>query len=296
MDSEEKKADGERGRARSAIVTGGAKGIGRAVSDRLAASGWDLLICGRDGAALTEAAEQIQKRHRVTVRTVSVDLSEPGAVETVFAPFGHPEELPLAMVLGAADYGVLGTLDTIDFTAWRRSFDLNFFSVAEILHRYLCVSLKGPASPRRRIAVMGGAGLGGAQVSGAISAYSCAKAALNRLVEVVHEESNARGIDINCVLPGLVNTGMVDTAIVAGPMLGAIYDASLKTKSGGGTPPETAAEFIAWLLSDECSGVSGRLFSARWDRSALASPAAVSADPDLFRLRRIDNELFGKRK
>lgn len=296
MDSAENRVDGPQGGARSAIVTGGAKGIGRAVSERLASLGWDLWVVGRDRAALTEAAGQIQKRHRVAVRTVSIDLSEPGAVESLFARFGHPDELPLAMVLGAADYGVLGPLADVDFAAWRRSFDLNFFSVAEILHRYLAVASKGPALPRRRIVVMGGGGLGGAQVSGAISSYSCAKAALNRLVEVVHEESNGRGIDINCVLPGLVNTGMVDTAIAAGPKLGAIYEASLKTKSGGGTPPETAAEFIGSLLSDECSGVSGRLFSARWDRRAIGSPAALSADPDLFRLRRIDNELFGKRK
>ena len=296
MDSADKTSDGTRGRSRSAIVTGGAKGIGRAVSDHLASLGWDLWICGRDRGALAKAAEEIQGRHPVTVRTVSVDLSEPGAVASLFAPVGQPEDLPLAMVLGAADYGVFGPLASVDFAAWRRSFDLNFFSVAEILHRYLAVASKGSALPRRRIVVMGGGGLGGAQVSGAISSYSCAKAAVNRLGEVVHEESNAKGIDINCVLPGLVNTGMVDAAIAAGPALGAIYEASLKTKTSGGTPPETAAEFIGHLLSDECAGVSGRLFSARWDRKALAQPGTVSAEPDLFRLRRIDNELFGKRK
>jgi short-subunit dehydrogenase len=258
--------------------------------------GWDLWVVGRDKAALSETADQIQKRHSVVVRTVALDLSAPGAVESLFGRFGAADELPLGMVLCAADYGVLGSLAEVDFAAWRRSFDLNFFSVAEILHRYLALAQKGPALPRRRVVVMGGGGLGGAQVSGNISSYSCAKAALNRLVEVVHEESHGNGIDINCVLPGLVNTGMVDTAIAAGPKLGAIYEASLKTKTNGGTPPETAAEFIGCLLSDECAGISGRLFSARWDRTAIGTPAAVSADPDLFRLRRIDNDLFGKRK
>src|SRR5262249_41822094 len=139
-------------------------------------------------------------------------------------------------------------------------------------------------------------GLGSAQVSGAISSYSCAKAALNRLVEVVHEEAHPSGIDINCVLPGLVNTGMVDQAIAAGAVLGPLYDASLKARAGGGTPPETAADFIAWLLADECSGVSGRLFSVKWDRATMANPATVTRDADLFRLRRIDHDLFGKLK
>jgi NAD(P)-dependent dehydrogenase (short-subunit alcohol dehydrogenase family) len=281
---------------RTALVTGGAKGIGRSVSEHLAASSWHLVICGRDRAALEETAVQIQSRHGVGVDAVAVDLSRPDGVPSLFSRWNRPEDLPIAMVCGAADYGVLGPLDAVDFAAWKRSFDLNFFSVAEMIQRFVRMALQGPSSPRRRIVVMCGAGLGSSQVSGGVSAYSCAKAALNRLVEVVHEEVRGRGIDINCVLPGLVNTGMVDQAIAAGPGLGALYEASLKTRGGAGTPPELAAEMITRLLADECSGVSGRLLSAKWDRRALGAPGAVAGNPDLFRLRRIDNKLFGKIK
>jgi NAD(P)-dependent dehydrogenase (short-subunit alcohol dehydrogenase family) len=231
----------------------------------------------------------------VAVDPVPVDLSRPEAVGALFARWPGPAELPLAMVCGAADYGVLGPLAEVDFAAWRRSFDLNFFSVAEMLQRYLQVAGPGRAVPRRRIVVMGGAGLGAADVAGAVSAYSCAKAALNRLVEVVHAEAHARGIDINCVLPGLVDTGIVDQALAAGPALGALFEASLRARQGRGTPAAVPAAFIAHLLSDACSGVSGRLLSARWDRPALERAEAVAADPDLFRLRRIDGDLFGKK-
>lgn len=281
---------------RTALVTGGAKGIGRSVSEHLAASGWHLVICGRDRAALDATAAQIRSRHGVDVEAIALDLSSPDGVSSLFSRWRRPEQLPLAMVCGAADYGVLGPLDAVDFAAWKRSFDLNFFSVAEMVQRFVRMALQGAPAPRRRIVVMCGAGLGSAQVAGGVSAYSCAKAALNRLVEVVHEEVHARGIDINCVLPGLVNTGMVDQAITAGPELGTLYQASLKTRQGGGTPPEVAAETIAHLLGDQCSGLSGRLLSAKWDRRALGSPATVAGDPDLFRLRRIDNDLFGKIK
>jgi NAD(P)-dependent dehydrogenase (short-subunit alcohol dehydrogenase family) len=280
----------------SALVTGGAKGIGRAVSERLAAAGWNLVLCGRDRAALDEVGAWIRSRYRVAVEGVSVDLSRPDAVEALFSRWDAPGDLPLVMVCGAADYGVLGPLDEVDFASWKRSFDLNFFSVAEMIQRFTRIALRGVLAPRRRVVVMCGAGLGAPQVAGGVSAYSCAKAALNRLVEVVHEEVHARGIDINCVLPGLVNTGMVDQAVAAGPRLGALYEASLKARGGAGTPPEIAAEMVACLVSDECSGVSGRLLSAKWDGRALASPSSVAGDPDLFRLRRIDNELFGKLK
>ncbi len=280
---------------RTAIVTGGAKGIGRAVSERLAADGWDLVLCGRDRVALDEVAALARERHGVRAEGIPIDLSRPDAPAALFSRWGGPEALPLAMVCGAADYGVLGPLSAVDFPAWRRSFDLNFFSVAEMIQRFVQVALRGPPSPRRRIVVMAGAGLGGREVAGGVSAYSCAKAALNRLVEVVHEEVHGRGVDVNCVLPGLVDTGIVDQAIAAGPALGAIYQASVKARAGGGTPPEVPADLVAHLLSDACGGLSGRLLSARWDRPALDSPGAVEADPDLFRLRRIDGELFARK-
>jgi|SRR5215471_3099206 len=283
--------------ARTALVTGGAKGIGRAISEKLAAAGWQLWLCGRDQRALDQAASEIGERHSVEVRTTVVDLSQEGGAQKVLAPFEHARDLPLVMVCGAADYGVLGPLQDVDFGAWKRSFDLNFFSFVELVHRYLRLAGAGPHSPRRRIVIIGGAGLGAAQVSGAISAHSCAKSALNRLVEVVHEEVHSCGIDINCVLPGFVNTGMGDQAIAAGPVLGRLYEASIKAKAGvGDTPAEIPGEFIARLVSDECAGISGRLFSAKWDQNKLSGPESWSADRDLFRLRRIDNDLFGKLK
>jgi len=285
----------------TALVTGGAKGIGRAISEQLARAGWDLVLCARDRAALQRAAAEISARHGVQVEQRPLDLSRAGAAAELCGQWQSPAELPLALVCCAADYGELGALDSVDFPAWKRSFDLNFFSVAELLHHYVRQAMLGQATrggsePRRRIVVMGGGGLGAAKVDGGVSAYSCAKAALYRLVEVVHAEVNGRGIDINCVLPGLVDTGIVDQALAAGPALGAIYEASLKARSGGGTSPDVAAEVIVRLLDDACSGVSGRLISARWDRAALAEPAALAQDGDLFRLRSIDNDLYGRAK
>lgn len=282
---------------RTAIVTGGAKGIGRAISARLAASGWSLVVCGRDDRALSQAAAELRARHGVEVEAVTLDLSRPGSVEALFARWGGPGELPAAMICNASDYGVLGPLGEVDFATWKQSFDLNFFAVAEMIHRYVGIARAGGPGTHRRIVVMGGGGLGGAQVSGGISAYSCAKAALNRLVEVIHEEVRALGIDVNCVLPGLVATGIVDQAIAAGPeKLGPLYHASLKARQEGGTSPDLVADLIADLLRDESRGLSGRLLSARWDRDAIRSPAMVIEDPDLFRLRRVDRELFGKLK
>ena len=282
-------------RRRTAIVTGGAKGIGRAISEALAEAGWDLVLVGRDGSALEVVASTVSGRHGVRVTPIRLDLSEEGTAGTLLDRWADPAELPLAMVCGAADYGTLGPLASVEFAAWKRSFDLNFFSTAELIHRYVRIAMRGSAEPRRRIAVICGAGLGAGPVSAGVSAYSCSKAALNRLVEVVDEEVRGHGIDVNAVLPGLVDTGIVDQAIAAGPSLGPIYEASARARAGGGVPAEVPGRFVARLLDDRTAGLSGRLLSARWDGRALETPDAVGADPDLFRLRRVDDELFARK-
>ena len=282
-------------RRRTAIVTGGAKGIGRAISAALAEVGWDLFLVGRDDAALESAARAVSSRHGIRATPIRLDLSQEGAAGTLLDRWADPAELPLAMVCGAADYGTLGPLSSVEFAEWKRSFDLNFFSTAELIQRYVRIAMQGAAEPRRSIVVICGAGLGAGPVSTGVSAYSCAKAALNRLVEVVDEEVRGHGIDVNAVLPGLVDTGIVDQAIAAGPSLGPIYEASARARAGGGVPAEVPGRFVASLLDARSAGLSGRLLSARWDGRALESPGPVGSDPDLFRLRRVGDELFQRK-
>jgi 3-oxoacyl-[acyl-carrier protein] reductase len=145
---------------------------------------------------------------------------------------------------------------------------------------------------------MSGGGLGGSKIWPGASAYSCAKATLYRLVEVVHAENFERGVDINCIAPGAVRTGMTDQALKHGESrLGPLYQEALGVEKSGGESPELAASIIATLLSPVGDGVSGRLLSAKWDRKHLASDEnakRVIEDQDLLRLRRIDDELFAR--
>jgi short-subunit dehydrogenase len=278
---------------RVALVTGGAKGIGKAVAEAIAQSGWNLALCGRDEQALAVFAQETEQATGRRVRYRAIDLAQPGAAGRAIEFASFEGQLPDAIVCNAGDYGVLGPLAEVEFAAWKASFDLNFFTVAELVARYVEAALAAPAPARRKIVVMGGSGLGGAKVWPAISAYACAKAALFRLVEVVHEEVYARGIDINCLAPGAVKTGITDQAVRAGAeVLGPLYRASLDIREGGGDSPLFVAQAVTALLSASCEGLSGRLISAKWDAQILADPSAAIADADLLRLRRIDDTLY----
>lgn len=282
--------------SRLVLITGGAKGIGRSFSERLASEGWDLVLWGRDGKALDRAAEELENKHRVRVQTQQVDLSTRGTVAPAFQELLSKGHLPEAMICNAGDYGALGRLGELDMDAWVRSFELNFFSVVELVHRYVREARSKPSSDRRKIVLMSGSGLGGSRVWPGISAYACSKAAIYRLVETVHEEVHADGIDINCIAPGAVKSGFTDQALKqSAEKLGPLYQETLKVQASGGDSPELVAKAVSHLLGSHCDGLSGRLLSAKWDDRFIGSAEGarqVNEDRDLLRLRRIDNELF----
>jgi NAD(P)-dependent dehydrogenase (short-subunit alcohol dehydrogenase family) len=272
----------------SVLVTGGAKGIGRAISEKLAASGWSVTICGRDRGALDELGAN-------GLRALALDLASPAAIDRLEDDWKE-HGLPRALVCNAGSYGELGKLEAVDIDAWQKSFDLNFFSVARLLQRYAQMATSPlPDGARRKIIVLSGSGLGGAKVWPAISAYSCAKAALYQLVAVLHEELFERGFDVNCLAPGAVHTGITEQATRAGAAaLGGLYDMSLKVQEGKGDSPDLAAAMAAHLLGPTCDRVSGRLVSAKWDKLLFEAPSRIAEDGDLYRLRRIDDQLYRK--
>jgi len=283
------------GQPRTALVTGGAKGIGRSIATALARDGWSLVVCGRDEAALSRFAMEVERLQGTTIRWLRSDLSQPGAAPMLLQASIEAGRPPDAIVCNAGDYGVLGPLSEVDFAQWRKSFDLNFFATAELVHEYLKVALAAPSSARRKIVIVGGSGIGGARVWPGISAYGCAKAALVRLVEFVHEEVYAKGIDINCLAPGAINTGITDQAVAAGETaIGELHRASLHVRGGGGDSSALVEAAVSTLLNPACDGLSGRLISAKWDFERLKHPSRVIDDPDLLRLRRIDADLFGR--
>ncbi|MGZ3687529.1 MAG: SDR family NAD(P)-dependent oxidoreductase [Bdellovibrionota bacterium] len=253
------------------LITGGAKGIGRAITTKLAAENFQVVVVGRDQAALEELSRSVRG-----VLTVTADLSKPGA---------PVEVLRLArdrlnggfvdhVVSNAGDYGVLGSFVRVDFEAWKKSFDLNFFSHVQLVQEYLKSTASHPVSFRRKIVLMGGSGLGGSKVLPGTAAYGCAKGAINRFVEMIHEEFYPQGVDINCVAPGAVNTGMMDQGLSGGAGADSeLTRFSAKIKAQGGDSPELAANMIARLLSPKCDRVSGRLLSAKWDSRFFDDPA-----------------------
>ena len=95
--------------------------------------------------------------------------------------------------------------------------------------------------------------------------------------------------------PGFVATRMHEQTIEAGPDAAGVdyYRRTVSQVDEGGVPASEAAELIAFLLSDDARGISGRLISAQWDPWREPSfHDRLRADASLATLRRIDDQFF----
>ncbi len=184
---------------RFATVTGGTRGIGRAIAERLLREGVAVAFCGRSGAAVSRAVEELEPLGRVF--GMAADVTHPTAVRNFFQAvenaFGALDIL--VNNAGAAHFRKVGEMTGED---WHRHIDLNlngpFHCTREALPRMIRRgggSIINISSLAAKNAFSGGA------------AYNAAKAGLNAFSEALMLDHRHDNIRVTTVMPGSVETG-----------------------------------------------------------------------------------------
>ncbi len=201
-------------KGRTALVTGGSKGIGKAVAAALAGAGADVVIAARH-------------RDEVVATAEALGAGGPGRVTALVADVGDPEQCQrlvadatatlgrLDILVNNAGMGIFKSIEEMSWEEWRRQIDVNLGGV------WACTKA---ALPHLRKAAEGDDGawvinigsLAGRNSLPGGSGYNASKFGLVGMTEATMLDVRQHGIRVSLIMPGSVNTGFNDHEPVAG--------------------------------------------------------------------------------
>jgi 2-dehydro-3-deoxy-L-rhamnonate dehydrogenase (NAD+) len=236
---------------RGAIVTGGARGIGLAVVERLVASGAKVAIWDLDEKEARTQAARLGQHH------AAADVSSESSVQAAFtASLGTLGQIDI-LITSAGVTGINTTVEAYPLEEWQRVLDV------DLTGPFLCSKAVIPHMRNRDYGrIVHIASVAGKEGNPNASAYSAAKAGVISLTKSLGKELAGTGIRVNCVTPAAVETGMFAqmTESHIGYMLS-------KIPMGRFGRVEEIAGMIAWLASEECSFSTGAVFDLSGGRA-----------------------------
>ena len=236
-------------RDRHAIVTGGASGIGLAISQRFVDAGWTVHVAGRTEATVCAAVDDLG----AAAHPIVVDVSDPAATRRALGAV--PRVHTLVINAGICEQGWLDAADSD--AVWRRVMAVNLDGAWYTLRAVAPQIVTGG----RVVAISSGLGKLGRAGHGP---YAASKHGLLGLVKCAAFELAPRQITVNAICPGWVETRMSMGDIAARASRGGIdIEAAVRAvvdriPLGRFLQPEEVAAMVGWLVSDEAASVTGQ--------------------------------------
>ncbi len=242
----------DRLRDKVALVTGAGSGIGRAVAQRLAEEGAEVIVTSRTPSKVEETCAQIERTCGRRPTGLSVDVTEQESLESAIGEIVRRHgSIDVVSNNAGIDLVNLPSVAETSDADWAEVMDVNVTGIfrvcrAVIPHLRAGASVVNMASMLSLVAAAGEA------------SYAASKGALLQFSRVMALELAPRGVRVNCVCPGIIDTPMTDAFLELSPDpegLRAEY-AAVAPMNRLGTAVEVA-NCVVFLASDEASFVTG---------------------------------------
>jgi len=242
-------------KGRKAIVTGGARGIGYAISQRLLQSGAAVALWDRDAAALAEAVNSLQAFGEVI--SVPVQLTDAASVDAAAKSTADAFGKIDILVNNAGIAGVNKKTWELTPEEWGAVIDINLNGVFNCCRSVVLYLLKNGYGR-----IVNTASIAGKEGNPNASHYSASKAGVIALTKSLGKELAQSNICVNCITPAVIVTDILKqcTQQHIDYMLS-------KIPMGRFGKVEEAAALVAWLSSEDCSFTTGGVFDLSGGRA-----------------------------
>lgn len=235
---------------KKALVTGGSRGIGRAIAAALSQAGAEVVVSSRDGAACARAAEEIGRATGRRATGIACDVGKDEDVARLFERIGAGEHGPLDVAVTCAGVAELTPSMSLERAQFQRMLDVHLLGSFDVARR----AAQGMVGRGGAILLCSSIwGLGAQRMA---AAYGASKAAICSLARTLAVEWAPMGIRVNALAPGLIDTDMT------APLL---EDPTMKDKMVRSVPmrrvgtPEEVAGAAVYLCSPAASYTTGEV-------------------------------------
>jgi NAD(P)-dependent dehydrogenase (short-subunit alcohol dehydrogenase family) len=246
---------------RTALVTGGGSGIGRAVAHRLAADGYAVAVLDLDADTAKTVTDEITEAGHEAVACGGVDVSSReqvnAAVESVRASLG-----PILVLVNNA--GVTGFREFLKISdaSWNKTLAVNlngpFYCTQAVLPDMI------EAHWGRIVNISSSSAQGGQQY---MAHYVSSKAGLIGLTKSLALEFGEHGVTVNTIPPGFVDTPMMRESERRGMLGGSVDDHARRTPVRRPGTPEDIAATTSFLCRDEAGYITGQVIGVNGGRN-----------------------------
>ncbi|HMS77738.1 SDR family NAD(P)-dependent oxidoreductase [Gordonia sp. (in: high G+C Gram-positive bacteria)] len=234
--------------AKNAVVTGGGSGIGAAVVERLRGEGYNVATIDLNPPADDPLAE-------------AADVTDPEQLAAAFAAIR--EQLgPITILVNAAGLDGFRKFSDIDFASWSKVIDVNLNGVYHTVQAVLPDMVE--ARWGRIVNISSSSAHSGQPF---MAHYVAAKSAVNGLTKALALELGPKGITVNAVPPGFIDTPMLRNAENQKNLGGTVEDHIKRTPVRRVGRPQDIAAACAFLISEDAGYITGQILGVNGGRN-----------------------------